>query len=147
MSFYETRRKPLPDAAAAKPVEHTVPASPAARLAFTAPERNWAAMRRAKPACVVLPATRAWFESLPLEIRPHALVNRYPRIVNLIAQQWNHYEDCCAYFDELLTDRRAGRRGFPVVVHRDLQALLEYYQRMRLASGGGLTVAWDGDSG
>lgn len=148
MSFYQTRRKPPPEVSGATPVERIVPASPVAALTFTAPAKNWAALRRARPAEALLPASRAWFESLPLEVRPHALVNRYPRIVNLIAQQWTHKEDCRAYFEQLLTDdRRVGRRGFPPVVHRDLRALLEYYQRMHLMADDGLTLAWDGDSG
>jgi len=65
--------------------------------------------------------------TLPAEVRPIALLKRYPRIVNVIARSWTNAADCDTYFQDLLTDRRGRRRGFPVDVLEDLLALEDYY--------------------
>ena len=42
--------------------------------------------RRARPINQALPATLKWFESLPPEIQPGALMRDFPRIANQIAR-------------------------------------------------------------
>jgi len=121
VAIYHARRKQ--SAAARRPdstpaesdtLEFGAPASEGA------PAQNMAWLRKARPVEYMLPATIKWFESLPPEIRPHALGMQYARIPNLFAQEWNDDKACRAYFDDLLTGRRAKRRGFPVRVGRKL---------------------------
>jgi hypothetical protein len=89
--------------------------------------RQWAHLRRARPANRLLPIGAQWLAQLPDEVSPMALAVRYPRIVNLLALQWDDRRACSAYFEDLLQDRRGGRRGFPADVERDLSRLRDYW--------------------
>ena len=92
-----------------------------------APGDEWLAARRAAPANYLLPSTLKWVRDLPVDVYPVTLASRYPRIVNLIAAQWNDRGGCPVIFDELLGDRRGGRSGFPPDAHRDIVCLQEYW--------------------
>ena len=85
------------------------------------------AHRRARPINQALPATLKWFDALPPEIQPAALLRDYPRIANALARAANDVPILTAYLDSLLVDRRGGRRGFPGDVHHELQSLREYF--------------------
>jgi hypothetical protein len=93
-------------------------------------DAEWAGRRKAQPANVVLPATRRWLNSLPVDYRPQALAIRFPRIANLIAASWDNPRDCTAYISSLLHDRRGGRKGFPPEVQQDIHDLRVYYARL-----------------
>jgi hypothetical protein len=82
--------------------------------------------RRARPINQALPGTLKWFESLPPEIQPVALLREFPRIANSIARVWNDEEALEDCLDGLLVDRRGGRRGFPGDVHQELLLLRDY---------------------
>jgi len=82
--------------------------------------------RRARPINQALPATVKWFEHLPPEIQPGALLRDFPRIANQIARVWSDAPALEAYLDSLLVDRRGGRRGFPGDVHHELLSMREY---------------------
>jgi hypothetical protein len=88
---------------------------------------EWLALRKAAPANYLLPSTLKWVQGLPADVYPVTLVARYPRIVNLIAAQWNDRAGCPLLLDELLGDRRGGRSGFPPDAHRDIVGLQEYW--------------------
>ncbi|HEX6136359.1 MAG TPA: hypothetical protein VF059_01780 [Casimicrobiaceae bacterium] len=88
---------------------------------------DWSHVRKAKPADYLLPQSEKWFDLLPPEVQPCALVSQYPRIVNLIVAQWNDLRGAPELFEELLGDRRGGRAGFPPVVRRDLVKVQEYW--------------------
>lgn len=86
---------------------------------------NYWEQRRRKP----LPADRAlqgstieWLLKLPASLRPRELCDRYPRAANAVAAAWQS-SDRAAVLDELLSDRRGARRGFPPEVKSELQAL------------------------
>ena len=89
--------------------------------------RDWSQHRKARPANEMLPLSDKWFDGLPPDVRPCALVTYYPRIANLIAVQWSNRSACSAYLHDLLTDMRGGRQGFPKAVHRDLMQLRNYW--------------------
>ena len=55
------------------------------------------------------------------------VATRFPRIVNLIASQWNDRHGAPKLFEELLVDRRGGRAGFPPAVRHDLLRLREFW--------------------
>ena len=82
--------------------------------------------RRTLPILVLLPNTQKWLDALPLRIQPRALCKFYPRVANLIAAMWTDTEALRTYFDELLVDRRRGRKGFPRDVLNDLCVLRGY---------------------
>jgi hypothetical protein len=88
---------------------------------------DWQQVRKARPADYLLPISERWFEHLPNDIVPVALATQFPRIVNLVAMQWEDRRACPAFFEELLMDRRGGRRGFPAEVRRDLSRLRNYW--------------------
>ena len=86
---------------------------------------NYWEKRRRKP----LPTDRAlqgstieWLLKLPVSLRPRELCDRYPRAANAVAAGWRAGQRA-AVLDELLTDRRGNRRGFPPEVKSELQAL------------------------
>jgi hypothetical protein len=93
-------------------------------------QTSWVGRRKAQPVEVLLPATRRWLDSLPNETRPHALAERFPRLANLIALNWNSPSDCCAFIASLMLDQRGGRRGFPYDVLQDIHNLRVYYTRL-----------------
>ena len=141
MSIYHARREqpkgakqPDPTLALEDAPELSAPASE------QAPARNMAWLRKARPVEHLLPTTIRWFEALPPEVRTVALAEKYGRVANLLAQQWNDDRACHAYFDDLLTGRRGKRRGFPVNVRRELWLLREYYQRTRMTTDGHLAI-------
>jgi hypothetical protein len=86
---------------------------------------NYWEQRRRKP----LPTDRAlqgstieWLLKLPASLRPRELCDRYPRAANAVAAAW-HGSERAAVLDDLLSDRRGNRRGFPPEVKSELQAL------------------------
>jgi hypothetical protein len=91
------------------------------------PSQDWSEVRRAYPADYVLPISEKWLKALPHGVVPIALIAHFPRIVNLIAMQWNDNLSCPAYFEELFADRRGNRQGFPQDVRRDLSRLRNYW--------------------
>jgi hypothetical protein len=95
--------------------------------------RNPSSLRHAVPYDDLLPATFRWAARLPLEVQPRALMRAFPRIANDLGHAWRDAADFQRLVDDLLTDRRGGRRGFPPEVTEELLVLRDYWQG-RLAS-------------
>ena len=68
-----------------------------------------------------------WLAALPADLRPMATARHYPRIVNRMDELWSQCEYTRLHFQSLLVDRREGRKGFPLEVRRELEALQNYY--------------------
>ena len=104
------------------------PMNPIARDQMSGPQVSvdFTRQRKASPIEYLFPGTQKWLDALPHRVQPHALCDFYPRIANLIAAMWQDTEGLRRYFDELLIDRRGGRRGFPQDVARDLRAIRDY---------------------
>lgn len=64
-----------------------------------------------------------WLLSLPPEVRPLQTGERFPRIVNALAQAWAAPQQREAVLLDLLHDTRPRRAGFPPPVRRELEAL------------------------
>ena len=64
-----------------------------------------------------------FFRTLPGLYYPQALVNRYPRIANVIADCRYDRIKLENYLDSLLHDRRPNRMGFPADVYEDIRKL------------------------
>ena len=88
---------------------------------------DFARQRRASPVAFLLMDTQKWLDALPPRVQPHALCEFYPRIANFIAAMWGDTQSVRAYFDELLVDRRGGRKGFPLDVFNNLRTLRDYH--------------------
>ena len=86
-----------------------------------------ASARKASPANEPLAATFRWIAGLPPDIRPLALLRKYPRIANRLANCARDPVVMRAYFFELLVDHRGGRAGFPQDVQSELLALRVHF--------------------
>jgi hypothetical protein len=64
-----------------------------------------------------------WLMTLPPPLRPRALCDRFPRIVNSVSAAWGDDRASVDVFEHLLNDRRKGRRGFPMDVQREIELL------------------------
>jgi hypothetical protein len=76
--------------------------------------------------------TRLWMLRLPPKLRPTTLAEAYPRVANRIARDWvdGFMIDVC--FEDLLIDRRGGRRGFPASVLHEIRRLHHFNRRHRV---------------
>ena len=99
---------------------------------------RWESKRRPK-----LPTDRAlvgqtleWILTLPEIARPKKLADIAPRIANALAQYWNDPMRASAYIDDLLIDRRGGRRGLPPDVKEELQLLQQLLVNSMARSSG-----------
>jgi hypothetical protein len=79
--------------------------------------------RSAASADTLLAETLAWFEAMPPDLRPNALVATYPRIANALCAVSGNRRSFDDYMGALLTDERGQRTGFPAGVLRELLAL------------------------
>jgi hypothetical protein len=88
----------------------------------------WEKIRRAPLATdrALTGRAMAWLADLPANVRPNITMERYPRVINAIADAWRDAHGREKVFDHLLNDRRSGRRGFPIDVEREISALCLY---------------------
>ena len=70
--------------------------------------------------------TRLWLRQLPPGRRPQRLCVLYPRVANAIAWSWRDPVSCQQMLEDLLTDRRGGRQGFPKLVVMELRRLRDH---------------------
>jgi hypothetical protein len=75
-------------------------------------------------------AALQWILKLPPHVQPRHLQVRYPRIANRLAAEWDHVAACEVYLESLLTDKRGGRKGFPLAVAQEIAGLRDYYFRL-----------------
>jgi hypothetical protein len=71
----------------------------------------------------------SWLLALPEAVRPTKLAASYPRVVNRLCQTWRRPVEMDRYFEDLLTDRRGGRQGFPFSVAQEIASLSDYYRK------------------
>jgi hypothetical protein len=70
-----------------------------------------------------------------VEIQPLTLLQDIPRIANAIARLWQDDIALRQYLDDLLTDRRGGRLGFPPEIHHELVQLRAHVERRKHHDG------------
>ena len=68
--------------------------------------------------------------SLPPGVAPVALAERFPRILNKIADTWATPSALMKYLDGLLRDERGNRQGFPFDVAVDIMHLTSHCESM-----------------
>jgi hypothetical protein len=76
--------------------------------------------------------TRRWLRQLPVRRRPVRLCEIHPRVANRIAFAWVDPKTSEQLLDDLLNDRRGGRRGFSAPLVRELQRLREFNAQQRV---------------
>ncbi len=64
-----------------------------------------------------------WLHKVPSGLHPKRLARQYPRIANRLAAAWSDVTKTEALFEDLLTDRRGGRRGFAQAIVSELERL------------------------
>jgi hypothetical protein len=84
-------------------------------------------------------ATIQWIMKLPPQIQPRHLHVKYPRVANRIAALWGDTTGCESFLDDLLTDSRGGRKGFPLNVATEISTIRDYYFRLNHKGG----AAWE----
>ena len=111
---------------ARKALEETGPA------AYAVPRKpeNWEEKRSASLDEPLSDKASAWMAELPDAVRPRQLALRYARLANRIADLWEDPARCGRLLDELMTDRRGGRKGFPLAIASELATLHEHYYRL-----------------
>ena len=102
--------------------------TPAVTVTKTA--TNWEGKRKPGPAESLRTATIQWILKLPPHIQPRHLQVKYPRVANRIAALWSEEAGCESYLDDLLTDKRGGRKGFPLNVAQEVASIRDYYFRL-----------------
>jgi hypothetical protein len=75
--------------------------------------------------------TRKWLEALPQTLHPAVLSAQYAHVANRLALGWRDPFLTEDLFNELLIDRRNGRKGFPPEVIAELQRLRDFHSRGR----------------
>ena len=99
-------------------------------VAVTKTATNWEGKRKAGQAESLRTATIQWILKLPPHIQPRHLQVKYPRVANRIAALWSEEAGCESYLDDLLTDKRGGRKGFPLNVAQEVASIRDYYFRL-----------------
>ena len=79
--------------------------------------------------------TGLWANNLPIEIRPSLLLERYPHVANRVALCWADKALIDRLFEDLLIDKRGGRKGFPPPVRAELLNLRKSYPRIMQKDG------------
>jgi hypothetical protein len=95
---------------------------------------HWQRMRRPPRACdlALTGTTRRWLRDLPPRRRPVRLCETFPWVANRLAWCWRDPLLSEAALQELLEDRRGGRRGFPPGVVRELLKLRAFNAQHRV---------------
>jgi hypothetical protein len=119
-----------------KPLEFEIAnpdgSKPAAARAFEPPvgksaSSDPAALRTPQSPERIKDETVRWLAALPEHVRPVELCRKFPRIANKIALLWRRVARCEEFLDELVVDRRGGRKGFPMVIAQELTTLRRHY--------------------
>jgi hypothetical protein len=111
---------------ARKALEETGPA------AYAAPKKveNWEGKRTPQQAEPLSDDARAWIAELPEAVQPRQLAIRYARLANRLCKVWGERLACERLLDDLMMDRRGGRKGFPLQVANELATLRDYYFKL-----------------
>ena len=71
------------------------------------------------------PQAATYYNNLPAEDHPGALIAAYPRIANQIVDLRNDKPALLKYFESLLADERGNRQGFDFKVLVEIQNLFD----------------------
>jgi hypothetical protein len=99
-----------------------------------AERERWLRARRPERECdrALTGTARQWLRRLPPRRRPLRLCMAYPRVANRVAWCWSDLDLSRQVLEDLLQDRRGGRRGFAPAIVRELQRLREFNDQQRM---------------
>ena len=103
---------------------------------------NWEGKRKPAAAESLRTVTIQWILKLPPHIQPRHLQVKYPRVANRIAALWDDWTGCESFLDDLLTDKRGGRKGFPLNVAQEIASIRDYYFRLHHKGSAWEHVEW-----
>lgn len=75
-------------------------------------------------------STIDWARAIPSDIRPRALVIKFPRIANILAAAWPDPLRFDKALNEFMVDNRGRRQGFPLDVLQDLANLRAHFDKL-----------------
>ena len=75
-----------------------------------------------------LPATLRWTGMLPREVQPCVLLRQFPRVANGLARAWSDPRASAILLNDLVTDRRGHRQGFPPAIQHELLRLQDFLE-------------------
>ena len=125
MSIYRQVKRASPDNVHDFSLQRTKP-----RERESIPSSDWLAKRKAQPCETLLATTARWYATLPRDVQPEVMGAMFARILNCLAAGWHDRDTTWRYFDDLLTDRRGGRQGFPANVLEELHRLKTFYDAL-----------------
>ena len=102
----------------------------AAAYAVPRKPEDWEARRTQSEAEQLGDDARAWMAELPDAVRPNQLALRYARLANRLCRVWEQPAKCERLLDDLMIDRRGGRKGFPLPIANELATLRDHYFRL-----------------
>jgi len=110
-----------------------LPAGPQQRPPESPDSEGWTAQRRAPRHTdeALTGTTRAWLRKLPPGRRPQGLCTQFPRVANRIAWCWSDTVLLQQVLDDLLVDRRGGRKGFSRAIVVELRRLRDFIEPPR----------------
>jgi hypothetical protein len=76
---------------------------------------------------VMLSATHLWLRRVPPRIHPKHLCRYHPHLANRLAQCWGDRKRVGQLVDDLLVDRRGGRKGLSTRVKSELLCLERFH--------------------
>jgi hypothetical protein len=134
-SAAEAARARRSAAAAQPPKPPTHPLSPLQPMSPTHPltpsgTRDWSQVRSPERTHdqALTELAKTWAASLPPRVRPVNLLELYPRVANRVALCWSDAVLMASLFEDLLMDKRGGRKGFPPLVATELKRLQQHHQ-------------------
>jgi len=129
MSVYRTvKRSPRSDVHHV--AEHVGGPKRSQRAVIPSSQEPATVQRKPSQTETLLAATERWMASLPVGVRPATIARNFPHIANALAELWGAPAQWRDYFGALLVDQRAGRKGFPLEILRELQALWVHYSTL-----------------
>jgi hypothetical protein len=90
----------------------------------------------------IMAHTLTWANGLAPKARPLHLLELYPRVANRLALCWGDKVLTNRLFEDLLVDRRGGRKGFPPAVKAELLQLRMAYPKTSMVEASP-TPHWD----
>ncbi len=78
---------------------------------------------------VMLSATHLWLRRVPPRIHPRHLCRYHPHLANRLAQCWGDRNRVGQFMDDLLVDRRGGRKGLSARVKTELLCLERFHSQ------------------
>jgi hypothetical protein len=102
----------------------------AAAYAVPKKHEDWEARRTQSATEQLGEEAHAWMAEMPESVRPNQLALRYARLANRLCSVWGDQKKCERLLDDLMIDRRGGRKGFPLPVANELATLRDHYFRL-----------------